>query len=339
MIINYFIYLCLTAVIIFISKKKQLLPNYSGEKHQSFVNQKKIPLIGGFILLSPLAFIFFKDNIVFLLTAFIIFFVGFLSDAKILSSAKMRIIYQFIIVFIFVLFLKVEVIPTRIDFVDKIFEIKILSFVFTCFCLLILINGANFIDGLNGLLLGYFLIILFVLHKLSLIYYLGLDLHDIHFLFFVIISLLFLNYLNILFLGDGGSYTIGFILGVFLIFIYNSQNHISPLFVILLLWYPCFENLFSIIRKNKFKNSPIHADNRHLHQLLYFYLSKKLKKSDLVTNNLSSVLINTFNFATFIIGSNYIYSTMSLIIIVVINILIYFLSYNYLFNFRFSKKY
>tara|TARA_B100001057_G_scaffold490498_1_gene578912 strand:+ start:559 stop:1578 length:1020 start_codon:yes stop_codon:yes gene_type:complete len=339
MIINYFIYLCLTAVIIFISKKKQLLPSYSGEKHQSFVNQKKIPLIGGFILLSPLAFIFFKDNIIFLLTAFLIFFVGFLSDAKILSSAKMRIIYQFIIVFIFVLILKVEVIPTRIDFVDKIFEIKILSFVFTCFCLLILINGANFIDGLNGLLLGYFLIILFVLHKLSLIYYLGLDIHDIHFLFFVIITLLFLNYLNILFLGDGGSYTIGLILGVFLIFIYNSQNHISPLFVILLLWYPCFENLFSIIRKNKFKNSPIHADNRHLHQLLYFYLSKRLKKSDLVTNNLSSVLINTFNLITFIIGSNYLYSTLSLIIIVVINILIYFLSYKYLFNFRFSKKY
>lgn len=339
MIIKYLIYLFITAIILFISKKKRLLPSYTGEKHQSFVNQKKIPLVGGFVLIAPLILILFKDNIIFLITVFLIFLIGFFSDAKILSSAKLRIFYQFIIVFIFVLILKVEVTPTRIDFVDKIFEIKILSLIFTCFCLLILINGANFIDGLNGLLLGYFLIIFITLHKLSLIYYLGLDSHYIQFLFFVITTLLFLNYLNILFLGDGGSYIIGFILGVFLIFIYNSQNHISPFFVILLLWYPCFENLFSIIRKNKFKNSPIHADNRHLHQLLYFYISKKLKKNDLVTNNLSSVLINTFNFITFIIGSNYLYNTFNLIIIILMNILIYFLSYKYLFNFRFSKKY
>ena len=37
---------------------------------------------------------------------------------------------------------------------------------------MILINGSNFIDGLNGLLLGYFLIILLILLDLGyLIYY------------------------------------------------------------------------------------------------------------------------------------------------------------------------
>ena len=34
---------------------------------------------------------------------------------------------------------------------------------------MILINGSNFIDGLNGLLLGYFLLILFILYKLNLL--------------------------------------------------------------------------------------------------------------------------------------------------------------------------
>ena len=33
---------------------------------------------------------------------------------------------------------------------------------------MVLINGSNFIDGLNGLLLGYFLIIILILFKLNL---------------------------------------------------------------------------------------------------------------------------------------------------------------------------
>ena len=43
------------------------------------------------------------------------------------------------------------------------------------FCLMILINGSNFIDGLNGLLLGYCLIILFILAKLDLLNFLQFE--------------------------------------------------------------------------------------------------------------------------------------------------------------------
>ena len=336
--INYLIYLFISTIIIFISRKKSFLPSFSGEKHQLFVNQKKIPLIGGLLLITPLTLIFFKEDIIFLLMVILIFLVGFLSDAKILSSAKLRILCQTIIILFFVITLKIEVTPTKIEFIDKLFELKILSFIFTCFCLLILVNGSNFIDGLNGLLLGYFLLIIFILYKLNLIYYLKIDIDYLNYFTFVIITLLFFNYLNLLFLGDGGSYIIGLISGVFLILIYNSQNHISPFFIIFLLWYPCFENLFSILRKNKFKNSPIHADNRHLHQLLFFFINKKYKFNDLVTNNLSSVLINTYNLFAFLIASKYLYDTFALIVLIIINILLYSLSYRYLFNFRFSKK-
>ena len=37
------------------------------------------------------------------------------------------------------------------------------------FCLLILINGSNFIDGLNGLLISYSLIVIYKLGNLGLI--------------------------------------------------------------------------------------------------------------------------------------------------------------------------
>ena len=78
-------------------------------------------------------------------------------------------------------------------------------------------------------------------------------------------------------MGDSGSYALGLMCGYFLIKIYELNQEISPYFIILLLWYPCFENLFSIIRKFSFRKSPINADNNHLHQLVYFYLKKKRK--------------------------------------------------------------
>jgi UDP-N-acetylmuramyl pentapeptide phosphotransferase/UDP-N-acetylglucosamine-1-phosphate transferase len=40
---------------------------------------------------------------------------------------------------------------------------------------MILINGSNFIDGLNGLLLGYFLIVIFIFFKNDLIQDIILD--------------------------------------------------------------------------------------------------------------------------------------------------------------------
>ena len=38
---------------------------------------------------------------------------------------------------------------------------------------MILINGSNFIDGLNGLVLEYFSLVIFIIFKLDLIYSVG----------------------------------------------------------------------------------------------------------------------------------------------------------------------
>ena len=98
------------------------------------------------------------------------------------------------------------------------------------------------------------------------------------------------NICNKCFLGDNGIYFLSAIFGYNLIN-FSNQNieHISPFYVVSLLWYPCFENLFSIIRRlyNKIKVSE--PDNSHLHTLIYFKLSKKYKKE--ISNNLSSILI------------------------------------------------
>ena len=331
------IFFVITVLLTLISKKFKILPSFIGENHQLFVNKKKIPLIGGVLFLIPSIYLFYEKNLFFCFAVFFIFFVGFLSDTGILSSPKIRIFFQTFIIASTVYFLDVQISSTKIILLDKIIEIKFFGIIFSIFCLMILINGSNFIDGLNGLLLGYCLIILFVLLKLNLLNILQFEKDLLLFLFSGLLIMLFFNYLNFFYLGDGGSYSIGLVLGFLLITIYESTN-ISPFFIILLLWYPCFENLFSVIRKNKLNNSPIIADNKHLHQLLFFYIKNKFLKENLVSNNFSSVLINTYNLVVMIIGSMNIYSSNLQILLITLNILLYNIFYRYLFIYRFKKK-
>ena len=59
-------------------------------------------------------------------------------------------------------------------------------------------------------------------------------------------------FFNKLYLGDSGSYLLGLLFAIYLIDTYQINDSMSSLFIISLLWYPAFENLFSILRKIKF---------------------------------------------------------------------------------------
>ena len=153
-------------------------------------------------------------------------------------------------------------------------------------------------------------------------------------LLITLLVLLVFNFMNKIYLGDGGSYLLGFLFAIYLIKLYMSNQHISPYFIILLLWYPCYENLFSIIRKYSYKLSPISPDTKHLHQLLFNYLKLRFKKkSNNFINNISSIVINIYNFSTFFIGYHFSSKTDILISLILINIFVY--SYAY---FSFLKK-
>ena len=127
-------------------------------------------------------------------------------------------------------------------------------------------------------------------------------------------------------------------MGSLLIIIYKNFSVISSSYIVLLLWYPCFENLFSIIRKFRFNSSPLKADNKHLHQLLFYFVKKKFNLSKLLTNNLSSMIINLINLSFMLIGSNFIFNTKIQILLIISLVLLYLLSYYLLFNFRYRIK-
>ena len=114
-----------------------------------------------------------------------------------------------------------------------------------------------------------------------------------------------------------------FFVGFLIISCHKSNPYISPYFFITIIWYPCYENLFSIIRKLKSNSSPLNPDNKHLHQLLYLVIKKNFFKNNLFANNASSLIINIINLVIIYISSMKPYSSVYQITLIIISLIIY----------------
>ena len=240
-----------------------------------------------------------------------------------LESAKKRFLFQITLIFLSVIFLNLEILSSRIIFFDSLLEEKIFNIFFTSFCMLVLLNGSNFIDGLNGLLITYVTIVIIILFKLDLIPEVLLHVDQIKYLIFFLLILNILNFCNLLMLGDTGAYILSFFMGFLIISSHKLNPYISPYFFITIIWYPCYENLFSIIRKLKSNSSPLNPDNKHLHQLLYLVIKKNFFKNNLLANNTSSLIINIVNLAIIYISSMKPYNSVYQITLIIISLIIY----------------
>ena len=338
---NIFYFFIIVFSILFLNKffiNKNLLLSHSGDKHQEFVSKKSVPLIGGiFLIFLFITFLAKLEKYYEIVILFLIFILGIFTDMKILSSPKKRLLIQAFFIIILTFVSKLQIIDTRIDFFNIILESEFINFCFVVFCLLILMNGSNFIDGLNGLVVGYFTMITIILIKIDFFDFYETESDEILFFLSTLFLVFFFNISNKLYLGDNGVYVVSTFFGLMIIDYQQSFSTISPYFFILILWYPCFENLFSIIRKFRLKRSPVNADTNHLHQLLFYFLKKKNNFTNLMNNNFSSLIILLFNFLIFAISLNNIYSTKLQIMSIFFSVISYVIIYIYLFNFKYNN--
>ncbi len=335
----FFLTLIFICIVYFVNKnfsENNALANYTGQIHQKYSGFKKIPLSGGFFFSFFCIIILFKFFPLLSLFIFLIFLSGIISDLNLVKSPKLRFLIQLLFIGAFVLFLDVTVYPTRLILLDQLLSNTYFGFAFSIFCLLILINGSNFIDGLNGLLLGYFISILIIIYFLKSSYFLNvlIDNNQIINLIIILFVLLIFNFKNDLYMGDSGAYSLSFFLGYLLINIYESNLFISPYFIVLLLWYPCFENLFSIIRKFSLRRSPLNPDSNHFHQLLFHFFKRKFSLKKLNTNNLTSISIISYNLLIFSISLIDIRNSQLQILLIFINIVVYLRVYYALFFYK-----
>ena len=333
---NFLLFFVITSIfLVYFCRKKNLIVDYKLEKHKRFSSKLKSNSIGGVFLIIFLfyEYVIVNQNNYLFLFLFSIFLIGFLSDTKKLNNVSLRFFLQIILIVFFVSIIGIEIKNTRIDHLDIILSNKIANIIFVGFCLMVLLNGGNFIDGLNGLLLKYFLIVyLFILFNFADNSYVDKDF--LLNLSIILSIILLFNLFVLLYMGDSGAYLLSILSGIYLINFSYNNDYISPFFIILLLWYPCFELLFSMIRRFKNKSKTYKPDSNHLHQFIYGFIKKNSSSKDNIIHFYTTILINSYNLLIFIFAKNFIYSSTALILIIILNIFVYILSYVF-----FKKKY
>ncbi|QCP14739.1 glycosyltransferase family 4 protein [Pseudoduganella umbonata] len=161
----------------------------------------------------------------------------------------------------------------RIDWIDSVWPLPYiwLTLPLTVLSVAGIANAVNIIDGFNGLASVVTICMLLSLG------YVALQVNDM----FVLVAALMVagatagfliwNYpVGLIFLGDGGAYFIGFMLGELALLLVMRNPQVSTWYAALLLIYPAFETLFSVYRRMFIRGkSPAMPDGIHLHSLIF----------------------------------------------------------------------
>jgi len=220
---------------------------------------------------------------------------------------------------------------TRLEIIDNLMNYNLTRILLCTFFFMVLINGFNFIDGtnclcpLNLLIISIFTILL--IESLNMRYMNN----ELIILIIALLIFLFLNFFGKNFLGDGAVYGLSFLLGFILLKLSLIDNSISPYFIANLLWYPAFENLFSILRRSFFKTNNYLPDNDHLHQLIFkFFKKKNITKKNFLLSSLVGLSINSVLLLGYLIGMNFYHHTMTQVVLIIMGIFLYLISYFFL---------
>ena len=300
--------------------------------HQSAISRSGG--IAGIISINIFLIFYYLIYSKFLLDYFFIsnlmFIIGFLDDVKINISPSKRLVLMILFLLIIIHFIPINILNIDVPVLSSFLKNDIFSSLFLLLCFLFVINGANLIDGFNGLLAINLIIINIILT------YINVQNANIELSFFIIgqivilLSFLLFNFPNAkIFLGDSGSYLFGSITALNTVMTNNLNPDYSSFFFCILLFYIFFEVFFSFIRKIAQKKSPIHPDNKHLHMLTYEKILSKFEKNK--GNYINTVVINivysVLVVPTLIFAKDPLISRYWFFFLIIIYLLIYFRLY------------
>ena len=270
--LSIFLFIILYFFFKYISKYLGLIDHPNLRKN----HKGNIPLIGGLIIyFNIFFFIFLIDTSyyfsVIFYTSSILLILGAIDDSRELG-VTFRLVSQLISCLIII---GSGLVITNIGdygFLPNI-KIGILSTIFTVFCVIGLTNSFNFIDGVDGLCGGLFLIslsTLLIFAYISQTYYLFEDLELILILLITIILFLIFNMSSKfkIFLGDSGSMTLGFMMAWFLILYTQVYQVIHPVLAMWCVTLTTFDIITVVIRRILRNKNPFKPDRRHIHHLL-----------------------------------------------------------------------
>jgi UDP-N-acetylmuramyl pentapeptide phosphotransferase/UDP-N-acetylglucosamine-1-phosphate transferase len=231
--------------------------------------------------------------ILLLIASFPVFLGGMLEDLTAKISPLTRSV--FILASISIAFIFLDI---KIDFLGfELFDLflsnyLIINLLFTLFVVSGVVNAINIIDGYNGLMIGYSILVLLAISYVANILGDSIVLQLSLLLASSLFGLFVLNFpFGKIFMGDGGAYFVGFMMAVIGIMFGIRNDEVSHWFILLLLIYPLYETVFSIYRKKFIRGiSPSQPDGHHLHMLIYKRLIKRkvFKKNRVLCNSMVS---------------------------------------------------
>jgi len=160
---------------------------------------------------------------------------------------------------------------SRVDIwgIDWLLKYTLLSVVFTSFAVGGVANAINIIDGFNGLAstmatlaFAGFALIAWSVSDVSLA--------TVAFILAACVwGFFWVNWpFGKLFLGDGGSYFVGFALAWVAVLLIERNPSVSPFAALLICIHPVSEVLLSVFRRKLKKMNPGHPDRLHFHSLV-----------------------------------------------------------------------
>lgn len=246
--------------------------NYLKKKNNKFNNFKEIGGISIYLTLIFSTFIydydFFYKLIIY--SSGIIVFIGFLDDILNLKAA-IRTIFQTLAI-LFVISFNYKI--TNIGYFDFNNYHIFFSITFSVFCILLLINGINFLDGIDGAASINVVTSLVIIMIYSFYYDNYYNNHLLLILILLLIVFLIFNfnlikYFNKIYLGDAGSNFLGYILAWLIIYFSSPDiNLFPPPLAIWIIAYPMFDMLSVIINRVSQNKIPFHKDYSHNHHKL-----------------------------------------------------------------------
>ncbi|MES2628101.1 MAG: MraY family glycosyltransferase [Bacteroidota bacterium] len=285
---SFFLALIITPVIIKVAKIKHLVDE---PKEDRKVHQRSIPTVGGIGIFAAFLFslsfwagwgsksIFFPDYQFyqyFVACLLLLFFMGVKDDLTGLSPFKK--LFALVIVGLIMVFLA----PMRVTNMGGLFGIGHLpmgmSIALSLFTYIVVVNSINLIDGIDGLAGG--------VGAIAGVAF-GLWFYMVGNLFFAVlgfalagalIGFLVFNFSPAkIFMGDGGSLIVGFILCVLAMKLISYEDHqipagmdnlSRPVLAMTVLAYPLIDTIRVFIVRTVTGRSPLSADKNHIHHRL-----------------------------------------------------------------------
>lgn len=204
-----------------------------------------------------------------LLAAIPAFLVGFAEDLTKQVNATPRLVATMVSAVAAWALTGVSLQHLQIPGLDPLLAYAWISVPLTAFAVGGVANALNIIDGFHGLASGIALIICLSIGAVAL------NVNDLELAIFcaLVASALFgflvINFpFGKLFLGDGGAYFVGFLVGWLAVLLPMRNPEVSPWASLLICAYPVAETLFSIYRRLKDRLHILEPDREHMHSLV-----------------------------------------------------------------------